>query len=67
MPSSDKPKAGQQVKEQPPVICIDERNGIFATPKDARGPRVPVHLKKQVVSGLLPVSHHFVEILLGLE
>ncbi|XP_073668887.1 uncharacterized protein [Paramisgurnus dabryanus] len=50
-PSSEKPQAGQQVREQPPIFCIDERNGIFVTPKDAHGPRVPLHVKKRMVSG----------------
>ncbi|XP_073672001.1 uncharacterized protein [Paramisgurnus dabryanus] len=50
-PSSEKSQAGQQVREQPPIFCIDERNGIFVTPKDAHGPRVPLHVKKHMVSG----------------
>ncbi|XP_058627758.1 uncharacterized protein LOC131537994 isoform X2 [Onychostoma macrolepis] len=41
---TENPKARQHVgQEQPPVICIDERNGVFVTPKDVHGPRVPIH------------------------
>ncbi|XP_073685728.1 uncharacterized protein [Garra rufa] len=66
VPSLQNPKARQYVKEQPPVICIDERNGIFVTPKDAHGPRVPIHVKKQIVSGSIacesPLCHDFMRI-----
>ncbi|KAL1277206.1 hypothetical protein QQF64_023879 [Cirrhinus molitorella] len=66
VPSSQNRKARKHVKEQPPVICIDERNGIFVTPKDTHGPRVPVHVKKQIVSGSIacesPLCHDFMRI-----
>ncbi|KAF4101584.1 hypothetical protein G5714_018016 [Onychostoma macrolepis] len=48
---TENPKARQHVRqEQPPVICIDKRNGVFVTPKDVHGPRVPIHVKKHIVS-----------------
>ncbi|XP_072571686.1 uncharacterized protein [Paramormyrops kingsleyae] len=53
----------QHDKERQPIICIDVKNGIFVTPKDRYGPRVPVHVCKSVLSQAIScevdVCRHF--------
>ncbi|XP_076132941.1 uncharacterized protein LOC143114989 [Alosa pseudoharengus] len=36
-------------QKHPPVICVDYKNGIFVTPKDGSGPRIPIHVVKLIV------------------
>ncbi|XP_049339084.1 uncharacterized protein LOC125804022 [Astyanax mexicanus] len=40
----------QHNKDMQPIICIDVNKGIFVTPKDQHGPRVPIHVCKSVLS-----------------
>ncbi|XP_072563139.1 uncharacterized protein [Paramormyrops kingsleyae] len=58
----------QHDKERQPIICIDAKNGIFVTPKDPHGPRVPVHVCKSVLSQTisceLPICKDFMAIAL---
>lgn len=51
-PSSENPKARQHVQEQPPVICIDERNSILSPqkmPMDPEKPAMPLEYHIWVV------------------
>ncbi|XP_051518090.1 uncharacterized protein LOC127420121 isoform X2 [Myxocyprinus asiaticus] len=36
----------QHGQVQQPMFCIDAKNGIYVTPKDLHGPRVPIHILK---------------------
>ncbi|KAL2093507.1 hypothetical protein ACEWY4_010819 [Coilia grayii] len=36
-------------KEHPPNLCVDQKIGIFVTPKDLSGPSFPIHIGKSVV------------------
>ncbi|XP_063069016.1 uncharacterized protein si:ch211-10d23.5 [Engraulis encrasicolus] len=40
----------QHGHDHPPVICVDKKNAIFVTPKDASGPCIPIHIMKSVVT-----------------
>ncbi|XP_076841396.1 uncharacterized protein LOC143485752 [Brachyhypopomus gauderio] len=62
-------EAQQHDKEGQPIICIDDKNGIFVTPKDAYGPRVAIHVCKSILSQSLacevPLCRDYMKI--GLE
>ncbi|XP_067227090.1 uncharacterized protein [Chanodichthys erythropterus] len=36
-----------------PMLCIDEKNAIYVTPKELHGPRVPIHIIKSLLLGKL--------------
>ncbi|XP_066542855.1 uncharacterized protein [Hoplias malabaricus] len=45
-----KQKMQQNCSQEQPMICVDAKNGIYVTPKDLQGAKLPIHVCKSLVS-----------------